>query len=51
MEIEIKVKLDTEKQDDLNLVEDLLEQLQDIRDVLEIRKQNLNNKQQRKKVQ
>jgi len=35
MEIEIKVNLDTEKPKDINLIEDLIEQLYNIREQLE----------------
>ena len=44
MEIEIKVKLDTEKQRDLDMIEDVIFQLQDIKDLLEIKQQNLNKR-------
>jgi hypothetical protein len=40
MEIEIKVKLDTEKETDIELIEDIIFQLQDIRDLLEVKQQN-----------
>jgi hypothetical protein len=49
MEIEIKVKLDTEKQKDMELVEDIIYQLQDVRDLLDDYQENL-NKQQTKKT-
>jgi len=42
MEIELKVKLDTEKQRDIEMIEEVLFQLQDIRDLLENRQENLN---------
>ena len=52
MEIEIKVKLDTEKQRDLDMVEDILFQLQDLQELLEDRNKKLNkhinNNKQRK---
>jgi len=44
MEIEVKVKLDTEKQRDLDMIEDVIFQLQDIRDLLEIKNKNLNKR-------
>jgi len=43
MEIEVKVLLDTEKKRDLDMVEELLFQLQDVRELLEEREENLNN--------
>ena len=53
LETEVKIKLevevDTEKQDDLELVEDLFEQLQDIKEILETRQQNLNKRNTTKK--
>lgn len=42
MEIEVKVKLDTEKQRDLDMIEDVIYQLQDIQDLLEVQQKNLN---------
>jgi len=42
MEIEVKVLLDTEKKRDLDMVEELLFQLQDVRELLEEREENLN---------
>ena len=44
MEIEIKVKLDTEKQRDLDMVEDILFQLQDVKELLEVKQENLNKR-------
>jgi len=44
MQIEVKVLLDTEKKRDLDMVEELLFQLQDVREILEDRQENLNNK-------
>ena len=49
MKIEIKVELDTDKQDDLDLVEDIFEQLQDIKEILEAKQQNLNKRNTAKK--
>lgn len=48
MEIEIKIKLDTEKQRDLDMIEDVMFQLQDLQELLE-EKQNkkTTNKKQR----
>lgn len=39
MEIEFKIKVNTEKQEDVELVEDLLYQLQDLHDMLQTKKQ------------
>ena len=42
MKIKIEVELDTEKQRDLELVDDIIFQLQDVRDLLEEYQENLN---------
>ena len=51
MEIEVKVLLDTEKKRDLDMIEEVLFQLQDIKEMLEDKQENLNkrttNKQKR----
>lgn len=44
MEIEFKVILDTEKKRDLDMIEDVMFQLQDIKEILEARQENLNKK-------
>ena len=44
MEIELKVKLDTEKQRDLDMVEDIIFHLQDLQDLLENQNKNLNKR-------
>ena len=44
MQIEVKVLLDTEKQRDLDMVEDVIFHLQDVRELLEERQENLNNR-------
>ena len=44
MEIEVKVLLDTEKQQDLDMIEEVLFQLQDIKELLEVKQQNLNKR-------
>jgi len=49
MEIEVKVKLDTEKQRDLEMIEDVIYQLQDLQDLLENQQQNLNKRNNNKK--
>lgn len=53
MKIKLEVEVDTDKQDDLDLVEDIFFQLQEIKEILENRKQNLNkhNTQKKKVVQ
>ena len=43
MNIEVKVLLDTEKKRDLDMIEEVLFQLQDIKEMLEVRQENLNN--------
>jgi hypothetical protein len=49
MKIKFEVELDTEKQRDMELVDDIIFQLQDVRDLLEDYQENL-NKQQTKKT-
>jgi hypothetical protein len=49
MKIKFEVELDTEKQKDMELVDDIIYQLQDVRDLLEDYQENL-NKQQTKKT-
>ena len=49
MKIKFEVELDTEKQRDLELVDDIIVHLQDVRDLLEDYQENL-NKQQTKKT-
>jgi hypothetical protein len=44
MNIELKVVLDTEKKRDLDMIEDVMFQLQDIKEILEARQENLNKK-------
>ena len=44
MEIEFKVILDTEKKRDLDMIEDVMFQLQDIKELLEVKQENLNKK-------
>ena len=51
MKLKLEIELDTDKQDDLNLIDDIYFQLQDIKEILETRQQNLNkrnNNKQRK---
>ena len=42
MNIEVKVLLDTEKKRDLDMIEEVLFQLQDIKELLEAKQENLN---------
>jgi len=44
MNIEVKVLLDTEKKRDLDMIEEVLFQLQDIKELLEVKQQNLNKR-------
>lgn len=51
MKIKLEIELDTDKQTDLNMIQDLMDQLDDFRDILEAKQQNLNkrtNNKQRK---
>ena len=49
MKIKLEVELDTEKQDDIELVEDILFQLQELKEILETKQQNLNKRNTQKK--
>ena len=49
MEIEVKVLLDTEKKRDLDMIEDVMFQLQDIKELLEVKQENLNKRTTKKK--
>jgi hypothetical protein len=49
MEIEVKVKFDTDKPQDADMIEEVIFQLQDIRDLLENQQQNLNKRNNNKK--
>jgi hypothetical protein len=44
MKIKFELELDTEKQKDLDMVEDVMFHLQDVRDLLEEHQENLNNR-------
>ena len=44
MKIKFEVELDTEKQRDLDMVEDVIFHLQDVRELLEEHQENLNNR-------
>ena len=50
MKLKIEVEMDTEKQNDLELVEDLFFQLQDIKEILEERQKNLNKRNNKSKT-
>jgi hypothetical protein len=50
MKIKVEVELDTEKQQDLDMVEDILFQLQDVRDLLDNYQENLNKGTTQKKT-
>ena len=50
MKVKIEVELDTEKQNDLDMIEDLFFQLQDIREILEERQKNLNKRNNKTKA-
>ena len=49
MKIKLEVEMDTEKQDDIELVEDILFQLQELKEILETKQQNLNKRNTQKK--
>ena len=51
MKIKLEVELDTEKQRDLDMVEDVIFHLQDVRELLEERQENLNRSNNNKKRQ
>ena len=51
MKIKLEIELDTDKQTDLDLVDDLMDELANFREILEAKQQNLNkrtNNKQRK---
>jgi hypothetical protein len=50
MKIKFEVELDTEKQKDMELVDDIIYQLQDVRDLLEDYQANLNKGTTQKKT-
>ena len=43
MKVKLEVELDTEKQQDLDMIEDVIYHLQGVRELLEEHQQNLNN--------
>ena len=47
MKIKLEVELDTDKQTDLNMVEDVMCQLNDVRELLEDHQENLNTTNQK----
>jgi len=50
MKIKFELELDTEKQKDLDMVEDVMFHLQDVRDLLEDYQENLNKGTNQKKT-
>ena len=44
MKIKLEIELDTDKQTDLDLVDDLLDELTSFREILETKQQNLNKR-------
>ena len=42
MKIKVEVEIDTENEQDLNTIEDVLYYIQDIKEILETKQQNLN---------
>ena len=50
MKIKFEVELDTEKQKDLDLVDDIIYQLQDVRELLDNHQENLNKGTTQKKT-
>jgi len=47
MKIKLEIELDTDKQTDLDLVDDLMDELANFREILETKQQNLNKKQRK----
>ena len=47
MKIKLEIELDTDKQTDLELVDDLIDELANFREILETKQQNLNKKQRK----
>jgi len=45
MKIKLEVEVDTENQQDLNIIEEVLDQIQDLKELFEISQQNLNKQQ------
>ena len=44
MKIKLEIELDTDKQTDLDLVDDLINELSSFREILETKQQNLNKR-------
>ena len=44
MKIKVEVEIDTDNQQDLDLVDDLMDQLDNVREILAVKTQNLNNR-------
>ena len=49
MKIKLEIELDTDNQTDLDLVDDLIDELANFREILEIKQQNLNKHNNTKK--
>jgi len=49
MKVKLEVELDSDKKEDLELIEDVLYYIQDIKEILETRQQNLNKRTNTKK--
>lgn len=48
MKLRLEIEIDTDEQKDLNMLEDVIEQLQDVRELLDDHQQNLNSNSRRK---
>ena len=48
MKLRLEIEIDTDEQKDLNILEDVIEQLQDVRELLDDHQQNLNSNSRRK---
>ena len=44
MKIDFNIQFDTDKKEDLDIVEELLFQLQDIKEIIEVKQENLNKR-------
>jgi hypothetical protein len=49
MKVKLEIELDTDKQTDLDLVDDLMNELANFREILETKQQNLNKRNTAKK--
>lgn len=50
MKVKIELELDTDKPQDLDMIEEVIFQLQDVRDLLEVSQKNLNKTTTQKKT-